>query len=232
MNWRRHVVIAASTGFLTLTGGLIALAANPAADDKQAPRPDPWAHLTDAQKHQTVEAAHARGLAWQQDFVRQGQSLRSLPRERLPDYAAASGDPEAALRGADLIVRAAVTSTTFTFREDGALPLAQVSVTVKDGGQARDLAGKTLEITQVGGPTLVLGAGALLELESGSLLLPGDDVILALVREPGSPNSFRTVPNHGVIYVDGDVIAAHQPSEALAAYAGKDATATLRAFTR
>ena len=166
--------------------------------------PNPEAGLTDSQREAIHAAAHARNAAYLANFVAQHRDPHSLPVVWVDDWAAPPPTLQAAARAAQVIVLGQVLGVDFAENPSGGLPIATTRVQVARAikGQAPSV----VSVTQLGGPVAQAQGGALAELSSDELVLPGDQVVLLLTR-PSAGGPLRTVTGGGVYFIRGGVIA-------------------------
>jgi hypothetical protein len=190
-------------GCITLGAG--ATAAMSAAGPHK-PQPGPAASLTDQQRAAIVAQAHARN-AWDlRDFVTQRRDPHTLPVIEVQSFAPPPPTMEQALSQATLVVHAKVRAVTFQSDPGGGLPLATATVDVLQTAKGRPA--PTITVLQLGGPVAEGAGGALAQLDTDPLLLPGDDVILLLRPSPATPGLYRTVIGAGVDKITNGTVRA------------------------
>lgn len=181
---------------------VLALAAVAAAIGQSDPTPtfpeNPWADKSDAERQADVDAAHKRNDEYLLAFVASKQDPRSLPTLEIPQFAAPLGDLLTAAAAADLILRGVVEETTFQINASGGLPVS--SSTVRIAAQIKGNAdGDTITVTQLGGPVAQSEGGAFAHLTGAEPILPGDDVLLLLQRDPDG--RYAAQSGTGVYYI-------------------------------
>lgn len=170
------------------------------------PQPSPQASLTDQQLEAIVAQAHARNARYLHDFVAQRRNPHSLPVIEVQTYAPPPLTMMQALSQATLIVHAKVRTVTFQTSPGGGMPLATATVDVLQTAKGRSA--PVVTVLQLGGPVAEGTGGALAQLDTDPLLLPGDDVLLLLQPSPAAPGLYRTVNGAGVNKItDGTVRA-------------------------
>lgn len=165
---------------------------------------NPEAGLSDAQREAIHQAAHARNNAYLANFVTQHRDPHSLPVVWVQSYAAPPVTLQAAARAAQVIVKGQVVHTDFAPNPSGGMPVATTSVRVT--GNIKGQASPSVVVTQLGGPVADGQGGALAELATDELALPGDQVVLLLAR-PVAAAPLRTIPGAGVYFIRNGVVA-------------------------
>lgn len=203
--WIARIGLPILIGCLTAGAGAAAVMS---AAGPHKPRPSPAAGLTDQQLAAIVAQAHARNARYLHDFVAQRRDPRSLPVIEVPTYAPPPRTLKLALSQATLVVRATVRTVTFQTSPGGGLPLATATVDVLQTAKGRSA--PVLTVLQLGGPVAEGTGGALAQLDTDPLLLPGDDVLLLLQPSLATPGLYRTVTGAGVNTItNGTVRAQH-----------------------
>jgi hypothetical protein len=192
-------------GCLTLGGGATAAVS---AAGPHKPQPSPGARLADQQRVAIVAQAHARNARYLQDFAAQRRDPHSLPVIKIPSFAPLPLTMDQALSQATLVVHATVRAVTFQANPSGGLPLATATVDVLQ--TARGRAAPTITMLQLGGPVAEGSGGALAQLDTDPLLLPGDDVLLLLHPSPATPGLYRTVLGAGVNKITNGTVRAQE----------------------
>ena len=111
-----------------------------------------------------------------------------------------------ALSQATLVVHAKVRAVTFQSNPSRGLPLATATVDVLQTAKGRSA--PTITVLQLGGPVAEGSGGALAQLDTDPLLLPGDDVLLLLHPSPAAPGLYRTVIGAGVTEITHGTVRA------------------------
>lgn len=162
------------------------------------------AGLSDSQRESIHAAAHAQNNAYLRGFVAQHQDPHTLPIIWVPSWAAPPATLKVAVQSAQMVVQGKVVKVDFASNPSGGMPIAtarvQVARTVK--GQAPSI----VTVTQLGGPVAHGQGGALAELDTDELVLPGDQVVL-LLAQPTAGGFLRTVQGGGVYFVRNGTIA-------------------------
>jgi len=149
---------------------------------------------------------------WTSRFIAAGCDPRTLSDLAFEVFYAGStyNNPDKAIAGADVIVRAHVDDTKFSVNADDNIPNARVSLSVLESLKGE--APRTLVLDQSGGPVRQNYWGGLAHPDGVPVLLTGDEVILLAQRRPpdaGHPGGYYVLlPYRGVYYVrDGLVYA-------------------------
>jgi hypothetical protein len=188
-----------------VTLGAAAAAAMSAAGPHK-PQPRPGASLTGQQRAAIVAQAHARNARYLRDFAAQRRDPHSLPVIEIPSFAPPPLTLTQALSQATLVVHATVRAVAFRANPGGGLPLATATVGVLQ--TAKGLSAPTVTVLQLGGPVAEGSGGALAQLDTDPLLLPGDDVLLLLRPSPAAPGLYRTVIGAGVNEITNGTVRA------------------------
>lgn len=191
--WIARIGLPILLGCLTI-GAAAASAMSTAGPHK--PQPSPRAGLAGQQLAAIVAQAHARNARYLHDFVAQRRDPRSLPVIEVQTFAPAPLTLKQALSQATLVVHATVRTVTFQANPGGGMPLATATVDVLQVAKGRPA--PVLTVLQLGGPVAEGTGGALAQLDTDPLLLPGDDVLLLLQPSPAAPGPYRTVYGAGV----------------------------------
>jgi hypothetical protein len=180
----------------------------PAAPSKLISTPD---LRPDSVRMTEIAVGQQRNRDWTNRFIAAGCDPHTLSDTTFevfypgPTYQ----NPDQAIAGADVIVRAHVDTTEFSLSGDEQIPNADVSLTVLES--LKGDAPQTLVFLQGGGPVPQGYWGGLAHPEGLPILLAGDDVILLAQRRPpnaGYPGGYVLLPYRGVYYVrEGKVYA-------------------------
>ncbi|HEX7158282.1 MAG TPA: hypothetical protein VF214_04685 [Edaphobacter sp.] len=197
--WRKFVIaLVASMGL----GLLVAAVAANSAPSK--PGPNPEAGMTDQQRLAIRDAAHARNAQYLNDFVAQGRDPHSLPVIQVGTYGAPVSTLNAAVSASDEIAHVRVRGVNFANDPSGGMPTATTTLDVI--GSVKGASSTVLVIHQVGGPVWQAPGGALAELDTDPLLLPGDEAIVMLKRD--SSGFMRPLIGVGVTFVKNGRVQA------------------------
>ena len=188
-----------------LTAGAGATAAISAAGSHK-PQPSPGAGLTSQQRAAIVAQAPARNVRYLHDFAVQHRDPHTLPVIEIPSFAPPPLTLTQALSQATLVVHAKVRTVIFQGNPGGGLPLATATVDVLQTAKGRPA--RTVTVLQLGGPVAEGSGGALAQLDTDPLLLPGDDVLLLLHPSPATPGLYRTVLGAGVNKITNGTVRA------------------------
>lgn len=159
---------------------------------------NPWANKSDAERQADVDAAHERNDDYLRGFVASGRDPRDLPVLWIPSYAAPLPSLRSSVAAADVILRGVVADTAFEVNPSGGMPIALSAVrvsTVAKGTASPEM----IVLRQSGGPVAQEIDGALVQLDTGELILPGDDVVLFLQRVDDA--QFRAQAGTGVYFI-------------------------------
>jgi hypothetical protein len=171
---------------------------------------NPDAGLTDAQRAAEVAATHAANDQFLRNFVAQHGNPHSLPVIRVGTWAAPPPTLAAAASRAQTIVHGTVQDVTFVPNPSGGLPIATAHVQVLE--TIKGQASQVISVGQLGGPVAQKTGGALAELDSDELVLPGDEVVL-LLQPTGSSGVSRTVLGGGVYFVRNGVVTGESSEQ-------------------
>ena len=171
---------------------LIGVSVLGSAGDKSGINPE--AGLSDSQRQALHDAAHARNSQFLHDFVAGGGDPRSLPVVLVESYGAPPLTLADALAESDAVVQGTVRGVTFADNPSGGMPLATATVDVTR--KFKGAIGSVITVRQLGGPVAQGTGGALAEIDTDRLLLPGDEAILML--RIGTSGNFNTLPGAGV----------------------------------
>ena len=152
------------------------------APEKRPMNPD--AGLTDEQRMQKIEDGRAMQRNFATGFLANGGDPRALQRVAIEPYSAGYASLELSVERAHRILVGKVNSVAYQ-AEDGiglTYSLANVSVSKVIKGTS----GQTkVTVRQTGGPMITNEGPALVQLSTGELLLPGDEVLLMLFEVEG-----------------------------------------------
>lgn len=161
--------------------------------------PDPWAGLSDAGREAQIGAAYDQQAAYIRAFNKSGQDPRELHRESGEAFSAGPETLGEAVGVGDLIVIATVRSVTFEPVDGQWLGHARVTVDV-----SRSLKGEaaaSLELLEPGSPVPAAdGSSILQEIDVTPVLMPGDRVLLILIR--GGGGALTPLPGSGIVYFE------------------------------
>jgi hypothetical protein len=194
MHARRLLVVALP---LVLSGAVVLL--TQAAGGK-APT-NPWEGLSDAQRLQQIRSAYEAQAAFVRDFVASDVDPRSLRRDAIEGFSAGPGTLDEALAESDVVVVGSVTGVTFEPVADQWMGRAISTVDVERTLKG-DAAGE-IRVVAAGNPAPTAeGSPELQEIDTAPVLLPGDRVVLMLVKTSGG--DLIQLPGSGTVYlVDG-----------------------------
>jgi hypothetical protein len=210
-----------------LTVGAGAGAAMSAAGPHK-PQPSPGASLTDRQLEAIVAQAHARNVRYLHEFVAQRRDPHTLPVIEVQTFAPAPLTMKQALSQATVVVHARVRTVTFQASPGGGMPLAAATVDVLQTAKGRPA--PTVTVLQLGGPVAEGAGGALAQLDTDPLLLPGDDVLLLLQPSPAAAGVYRTVTGAGVNKITGGIVRAQDGNPFGAQITGRSVPGLLAAM--
>ena len=223
---KRILSVVATTAILaTVTLGAATVARSP---DLKLPL-DPWLGLSESQKAAQVQTAYGEQAQFIRDFNKSGRDPHSLRREESEAFSAGPETLDDAMGASDIVVLAKVRELTFEPIEGQWLGQARTTIDVLY--QFKGDTGATIEVIQPGSPAPTSdGSGVLQQVDVAPVLMPGDRVLLMLVRV--GPTTFTPLPGAGVVYVESDqlrtvarsplrlLLTGKSESEALALYSG------------
>ena len=223
--WIARIGLPVLLGCLT-TGAAAAAAMSTSGPHK--PQPSPGTGLAGQQLAAIVAQAHARNARYLHDFAARRRDPRSLPVIEVQTFAPAPPTLKQALSQATLVVHATVRTVTFQANPGGGMPLAAATVDVVQAAKGRPA--PVLTVLQLGGPVAGGAGGALAQLGTDPLLLPGDDVLLLLRPSPAAPGLYRTVCGAGVNKISNGTVRAQDGNPFGAQITGRSVPGLLTAM--
>lgn len=223
---QRSLVLAGVATIVTVAGLLTAREATvdtsayaqaPNAQATPVPTPGPGKRERNVL---TPDQIKANDIARRQQFTKQflpdGGDPRSLQRLTIPASAPSIASLEDAVATADTVVVGSVERTTFAPHPLGGVPLATAIVRVTQ--TIKGNAPVVVAVRQLGGPELTTSGPVLIQLDTETLLLPGDEAVIFGQHQrdaeaafnqvlPASGGGFHTLPRAGVYLVrNGQVV--------------------------